>query len=295
MFGLKFNRFNTLYCYFIRRLIFVQSIFRKWNNFSFLLFYLIFFFVSLSYHYFNRSATGNNKLMFRINSSSLSLSLSASYSKRYIKLIYRLARSLNRNAGAKNELSKISRPVHLIGKFMMQSIEEREEERVSSWESYISPITSVGINPGQFILLNLFRLAQIVTVSRLQIKLPRKAVGQPSFQVRMCILCGGWREGEGREGSFRPPKIDDSRRGWRHREKFISSCRRCKCGGSLADKRKYGRENCRPTEGLYEFKREDEIILFIFILRFLLDSSFGRKPFGTGSDWTTIRSGFLSI
>lgn len=181
---------------------------------------------------------------------------------------------------------------------MMRSeycIEEREEERVSSWESYISPTTSVGINPGQFILLNLFRLAQIVTVSRLQIKLPRKAVGQPSFQVRMCILCGGWREEEGREGSFRPPKIDDSRRGWRHREKFISSCRRCKCGRSLADKRKYGRENCRPTEGLYEFKREDEIILFIFILRLLLDSSFGRKPFGTGSDWTTIRSGFLSI
>lgn len=132
MFGLKFNRFNILYCYFIRRLIFVQSIFRKWNNFSFLLFYLIFFFVSLSYHYFNRSATGNNKLMFRINSSSLSLSLSASYSKRYIKLIYRLARSLNRNAGAKNELSKISRPVHLIGEFMMRSeycIEERKRRR----------------------------------------------------------------------------------------------------------------------------------------------------------------------
>lgn len=81
MFGLKFNRFNTLYCYFIRRLIFVQSIFRKWNNFSFLLFYLIFFFVSLSYRYFNRSATGNNKLMFRINSSSLSLSLCKLFKK----------------------------------------------------------------------------------------------------------------------------------------------------------------------------------------------------------------------
>lgn len=67
---------------------------------------------------------------------------------------------------------------------------EREGERISSWESYISPTTSVGINPGQFILLNLFRLAQIVTVSRLQIKLPRKAVSQPSFQVRMLFGVG---------------------------------------------------------------------------------------------------------
>lgn len=40
--GLKFNRFNLLYCYFIHRLTFVRSIFHKWNNF--------FFLVSLSYH-----------------------------------------------------------------------------------------------------------------------------------------------------------------------------------------------------------------------------------------------------
>lgn len=62
----------------------------------------------------------------------------------------------------------------------MQSIEEREEERVSSWESYISPTTSVGINPGQFILLNLFRLAQIVTVSR-----PNKTASKGSRPAKL--------------------------------------------------------------------------------------------------------------
>lgn len=79
------------------------------------------------------------------------------------------------------------------------------------------------------------------------------------------------------------------------RKKFISSCRRCKSGGSLADKRKYDRENCRPMEGLYrwlyEFKHEDEIILFIFIiLHLLLDSS--EETIG---DWIwQLDPGFLS-
>lgn len=167
--GLKFNRFNFLYCYFIHRLILVQSIFHKWNNFSFLFFF--FFFVSLSYRYFNRSTTGNNKLIFRINSVAFfvsplfhSFSLSLCYSKRYIKLIYRLTRSLNRNAGAKNELSKISRPVHLICKCMVQSEQsvsrkEREREGIVMRKLYIAnyqrgnksrsiyPVESLSISP----------------------------------------------------------------------------------------------------------------------------------------------------
>lgn len=130
---------------------------------------------------------------------------------------------------------------------------------VSSWESYISPTTSVGINPGQFILLNLFRLAQIVTVSRLEIKLPRKAVaGLSTWSYSV------W--------SFRPGKIDDS---WRdfafiNEKNLFPVVGGARAVESVADKRKNTRIAALwKVWRLYEFKR-DEIILFIFILHLLL-------------------------
>lgn len=82
------------------------------------------------------------------------------------------------------------------------AISERERERVSSWESYISPTTSVGINPGQFILLNLFRLAQIVIVSQLLVNgLERSAIQARITAGR--ITEEWWKNGGRMEASFR--------------------------------------------------------------------------------------------
>lgn len=153
----------------------------------------------------------------------------------------------------------------LISKCMVQlaSWYVTIEERVSPWESYISPTTSVGINPGQFILLNLLRLAQIVIVSWLRVN----GFERSAIQAR---IIPGIMEEEKKELSG--SKIDAPRQGVRsrHREKFILVV-----GGARpaipTDKRKYDPEIPAQWKDRLcsEFKRDEIIVLFILLLLLL--------------------------